>query len=155
MLPSYPKLLTLTNRFEESKIFLKDMAMKLSEYFGKTDGFGVLSTADSEGHVDATLYSLPIFEDEETVIFIMFDHLTHKNIQANPFASYVFFEEGTKGFKGKRLSLKKYREDSSNTAIDRLFKEKSIDRKYRPLSKSIVYFNVEKIRELSEDWPHR
>ncbi len=129
------------------------MAAKLSEYFRKTNGFGVLSTADSEGHVDATLYSMPIFEDEETVMFIMFDHLTHKNIQANPFASYVFFEEGTRGFNGKRLSLKMYREDSSNPAIDRLFKEKSIDKRYRSLSKSIVYFKIEKVRELSENWP--
>jgi len=127
--------------------------MRLSEYFEKTKGYGVLSTADSEGRVDATLYSMPIFEDDETVIFIMFDHLTHKNIQANPFASYLFIEEGTKGFKGKRLSLKKYREDSNGTTIDRLFKEKNIDKRYRSLSKFIVYFKIEKTRNLAESWP--
>ena len=127
--------------------------MRLSEYFEKTKGYGVLSTADSEGRVDATLYSMPIFEDDETVIFIMFDHLTHKNIQANPFASYLFIEEGTKGFKGKRLSLKKYREDSNGTTIDRLFKEKNIDKRYRSLSKFIVYFKIEKTRNLAENVP--
>ncbi len=129
--------------------------MKLNEYFEKTKGYGVLSTADSEGHVDATLYSLPIFEDDETVIFIMFDHLTHKNIKANPFASFLFIEEGTKGSKGKRLSLKKYREDSNGATIDRLFKEKNIDKKYRTLSKFIVYFKIEITRDLAENWPPR
>jgi hypothetical protein len=140
---------------KNQETFLRRIAMKMSEYFENTKGYGVLSTADSEGHVDATFYSLPICEDEETVTFIMFDHLTHKNIQANPFASFLFIEEGTKGLKGKRLSLKKYREDSDSTVIDRFFKEKNIDKKYRSQSKFIVYFKIEKIRDLAEDWPHR
>jgi len=138
---------------KKQKTFLRRCAMKLSEYFEKTKGYGVLSTADSEGHVDAARYSLPIFEDDETVIFIMFDHLTHANIRVNPFASFLFIEEGTRGSKGKRLSLKKYREDSDVTTIDRLFKEKNIDKKYRSLSKFIVYFKIEKTRNLAENVP--
>jgi hypothetical protein len=129
--------------------------MKPSEYFKTTNGVGVLSTSDSEGHIDATLYALPVFEDEETVIFIMFDHLTYKNIQANPFASYLFIEQGVTGYKGKRLSLKKYREDSDSSAIDRFFKEKNIDTKYRSLAKFIVHFKIEKIRDLAEEWPRK
>jgi protein associated with RNAse G/E len=127
--------------------------MKLNEYFEKTKGYCVLSTANSAGRVDAALYSRPFFQDEETVKFIMYDRLTHQNLQSNPFASYLFIETDVAAFKGKRLYLKKYREDSDSAAIDKLFKEKNIDMKYRPLSKFIVYFRIENIRDLVEDWP--
>ena len=127
--------------------------MKLTEYLEKTNGYCVLSTADSAGRVDAALYSRPFFDDEESLKFIMFDRLTHQNLQSNPFASYLFIEEGSKGLKGKRLYLKKYWEDSDSAAIDKLFKEKNIDKRYRLESKFIVYFKIEKIRDLVEDWP--
>ncbi len=127
--------------------------MKLTEYFEKTNGYCVLSTADSEGRVDAALYSRPFFDDEESLKFIMFDRLTHQNLQSNPYASYLFIEEGSKGLKGKRLYLKKYREDSDSAAIDKIFKEKNIDKRYRLEAKFIVYFKIEKIRDLVEDWP--
>jgi hypothetical protein len=128
-------------------------AMKLSKYFEKTKGYCILATADSAGRVDTALYSRPFFEDEETVKFIMFDRLTHENLQSNPFASYLFIEKDSVDFKGKRLHLKKYREDSDGAAIDKLFKEKNIDKRYRPDAKFIVYFKIEKIRDLVEDWP--
>lgn len=122
--------------------------MKLSEYFNNAKGYFVLSTADREGHVDSALYSRPFFEDEETVKFIMYDRLTHQNLQSNPFASFLFIESESKDFKGKRLALKRYREEADSAAIDKLFKERNIDPKYRPDSKFIVYFKIENVREL-------
>jgi hypothetical protein len=61
--------------------------MKLSEYFEKTRGYGVLATADSKGKVDVAAYSKPFFEGEDTVGFAMYDRLTHANLQGNPSAA--------------------------------------------------------------------
>jgi hypothetical protein len=70
--------------------------------------------------------------DEETIAFIMTDRLTHKNLRSNPHAAYLFMESGKK-FVGKRLCLKKVKEerdsplpqekDSSNAwnTVPRLF----------------------------------
>ena len=44
--------------------------MKLSEYFEKNKGIGVLSTADSSGKVNAAIYGRPHFMDEETVALL-------------------------------------------------------------------------------------
>jgi len=68
--------------------------MKLSEYFDKADGFGVLSTADQSGKVDAAIYGRPHFMDEETVAFIAADKLTHANLQVNPHAVYISKKRG-------------------------------------------------------------
>jgi hypothetical protein len=64
--------------------------MKLSEYFEKNRGIGVFSTVDSSGKVNAALYGRPHFMDEETVVFIAADRLTHANLQTNPHAVYLF-----------------------------------------------------------------
>ena len=79
---------------------------KLQEYFESSKGFGVLATADSNGKVDAAIYSRPHFLEEETVAFIMRDRLTHHNLQSNPSATFLFVEEGT-GYQGKRLYSEK------------------------------------------------
>jgi hypothetical protein len=125
--------------------------MKLSEYFENKKGYCVLSTANREGRVDSALYSRPFFEDEETVKFIMYDRLTHQNLQSNPFANFLFIEKGDNEFRGKRLYLKKFKEDTDSAAIDKLFKQKHIDPKYRPESKFIVHFKIEQVRELVWD----
>ena len=80
--------------------------MKLSEYFEETKGFGVLATADKEGSVDGAVYSRPHFIDEGTVAWIMTDRLTHKNVQSNPRAAFIFREDGGT-YAGKRLYLTK------------------------------------------------
>jgi hypothetical protein len=82
------------------------------------------------------------------VKFIMYDRLTHQNLQSNPFANFLFIEKGDNEFRGKRLYLKKFKEDTDSAAIDKLFKQKDIDPKYRPESKFIVYFKIEQVREL-------
>ncbi|WP_286817878.1 hypothetical protein [Desulfobacter sp. UBA2225] len=48
--------------------------MELKSYFESTDGTGILSTADSNGNVDAAIYSRPLFL-EDKIAFIMRDRL--------------------------------------------------------------------------------
>jgi hypothetical protein len=73
--------------------------MELKEYFESTNGTGVLSTADSEGKVDAAVYARPHILDDGSAAFIMLDRLTHHNLQSNPHAAYLFIEEGP-GYRG-------------------------------------------------------
>jgi hypothetical protein len=84
--------------------------MSLSDYFETNKGKGVLATADSEGKVNAAIYARPHFMEDGTLAFIMRDRLTHSNLQSNPHAHYLFIENGP-GYKGKRLYLKKVREE--------------------------------------------
>ena len=80
-------------------------SMKLSEYFEKTQGIGVLATTDASGQVNQAIYSRPHFlDDDETCSFIMSNRLSHDNVKHNPSASYLFIEEA-EGYVGKQLSL--------------------------------------------------
>lgn len=114
---------------------------KLQEYFENAKGFGVLSTADSSGKVDAAIYSRPHFLEEETVAFIMRDRLTHYNLQSNPSATFLFVEEGT-GYQGKRLYLKKTREENNPDLVRKIKRRKYTDENEE--STFLVYFAVEK-----------
>ena len=80
--------------------------MDLKEYFESTEGFGVLSTSDENGLVNAAVYTKPQVIDDSRVAFIMGDKLTHANTQKNPQAVFLYREEGP-GYEGKRLYLKK------------------------------------------------
>lgn len=120
--------------------------MKLKEYFERTKGFGVLATADADGRVDTAVYSNPHVIDEKTVAFIMADRLTHKNLDSNPYASYLFMEAGG-DYVGKRLYLKKTKEETDKDVIDKFLR----DKKYREMSKYLVYFQVEKVLPLVGD----
>ena len=122
--------------------------MKLKEYFETTSGTGVLATADAGGKVDAAIYSTPHMMDDGTVAFIMREHLTHENLQANPFANYLFMEDGP-GHKGLRLYLKKTREDADPGLIAGMTRRHltpELDAQKGP--KHLVYFAVEKVLPL-------
>lgn len=93
--------------------------MTLKTYFDTTTGTGILATADSSGKVDAAVYSRPHFLDDGSIVFIMRDRLTHHNLRSNPYAHYLFIEEGGRS-RGRRLFLKKLREDQDRQLIDRL-----------------------------------
>lgn len=93
--------------------------MNLREYFENTRGFGVLSTADTQGKVDAAVYSRPHVMEDGTIASIMSDRLTHENLKGNPHAVYLFLEEG-QGYRGKRLFLTKIREEQDSELIDEL-----------------------------------
>ncbi len=114
---------------------------KLQEYFESSKGCGVLATADSNGKVDAAIYSSPHFLEEETVAFIMRDRLTHHNLQSNPSATFLFIEEGTR-YQGKRLFLKKIREENNPELVKKIKRRKDNDNHEEPTF--LVYFAVEK-----------
>lgn len=114
---------------------------KLQKYFESTKGFGVLATADSNGKVDAAVYSKPHFLEEGTLAFIMRDRLTHHNLQSNPSATFLFVEEGT-GYKGKRLYLTKAREENNPELIKEIKRRKNADSNDQPLF--LVYFTLDK-----------
>ncbi|MRR38874.1 pyridoxamine 5'-phosphate oxidase family protein, partial [bacterium] len=73
--------------------------MDLRDYFENAKGKGVMSTADASGVLTAAVYARPHVMDDGTVAFIMADRLTHKNLESNPHAVYLFLEEGDK-YKG-------------------------------------------------------
>jgi tRNA(Ile2) C34 agmatinyltransferase TiaS len=79
--------------------------MDLKEYFKSKNGFGVLSTSDDQGKVDAAAYAKPHVIDEDHIALIMGDKLSHYNLSKNPHAVYLFRED-SEGYEGKRLYLK-------------------------------------------------
>ena len=80
--------------------------MDLKKYFKDHQGLGILSTADLKGRVNAAVYAVPHVIDKDRVAFIMADKLTRANVLKNPYAIYLFKENGL-GYKGWRLYLKK------------------------------------------------
>lgn len=122
--------------------------MKLSEYFEKTKGRGILATADSQGKVNVAIYARPHFKDEDTIAFIMADRLTHKNLQSNPHAAYLFIESGEK-FVGKRFYLTKIKEEENSELIDTLRRKRYEE--HRSKTKYLVYFRIDKVLPLIGD----
>lgn len=115
--------------------------MTLKDYFEATKGTGVLATADSSGKVDAAVYSRPHFMEDGSLAFIMRDRLTHHNLQSNPHATFLFIENGP-GYNGRRLFLKKLREENNPELINKIKRRKYTDENEEP--KFLVYFRVEK-----------
>lgn len=121
--------------------------MNIAEYFTDAKGRGVLATADSDGKVDLAVYASPHILEDGAIAFIMRDRLTHRNLQSNPHAAYLFMEEGP-GFKGLRLFLTKTAEERDT---ERLF---SLRRKrYHESAESagplfLVTFKVDKVLPL-------
>ncbi len=123
--------------------------MKLSEYFAKTDGHGVISTADSKGKVGAAVYARPHFINEKTVAFVMADRLMHKNLQSNPHASYLFVESD-KEDTGKRLYLTKAKEEANRRLVDGMLRRGvcPVDEGYTKGKRYLVYFKIDKVLPL-------
>jgi hypothetical protein len=121
---------------------------ELKSYFEKAKGLGVMATSDSEGKVDAAVYSRPHFMEDNTVAFIMRDRLSHHNLQSNPHAAFLFVEEGP-GYIGKRLYLTKVREEENSELID------AISRREYPTSpgdnRFLVHFTIDKVLPLIGD----
>lgn len=98
---------------------LRRSKTNLSEYFEKTSGRGILSTTDASGRVDAAIYARPYVVDDNSLAFIMAKRLTHANLHESPIAAYLFMESMTGG-SGRRLFLKKLREESNDDLIERI-----------------------------------
>ncbi len=126
--------------------------MKLSEYFEKTKGRGVIATADANGKVGLAIYGRPHFITEKTIAFIMADRLMHKNLQSNIHAAYLFMEE-KKGYAGKRLYLTKIKEEKDPALIDQLRRKDSCPAYtvYKDTIKYLVYFRIDKVLPLIGD----
>ncbi|MGE4545180.1 MAG: pyridoxamine 5'-phosphate oxidase family protein [Pedobacter sp.] len=120
--------------------------MDLKDYFEKTTGTGVLATADAQGRVDAAIYARPHILEDGTAAFIMLDRLTHKNLQTNPHATFLFMEKG-EGYRGVRLFLKKLREDTDPELIESLSR-RCVSQDYMQGTKFLVVFELEKILNL-------
>ena len=125
--------------------------MNLKEYFEKTEGTGVLATADAEGRVDVALYARPHVIEDNTVAFIMRERLSHHNLRSNPQAAYLFLEKGP-GYKGKRIYLTMLREETNTDLIKQLVrKEHGMDNPKDDANRYLVFFHVDKERPLIGD----
>ena len=122
--------------------------MTLNEYLQDVTGKGILATADANGKVDAAIYSKPHIMADGELAFIMRDQLTHHNIESNPYATYLFIEDGPH-YNGIRLFLKKVREDTDPDLIAKLTRHhvpSELDKVKG--QRFLVYFVLEKILPL-------
>jgi hypothetical protein len=123
--------------------------MNLGEYFEQIKGHKVLATANAEGKVNAAIYARPHFIGDDTVAFIMAERLTHENLQSNPWATYIFIEHG-EGYKGKRLYLKKVKEEQNDQLISEICRKCDYSH-YHIGTRYVVHFTVEKVLPLIGD----
>ena len=122
--------------------------MHLAEYFESHTGLGVLATSDKQGRVDVAVYARPHVIDDETIAFIMRERLSHKNLQSNPHAAYLFREDGP-GYRGKRLYLTKIREETNQALIAQMSRhDKNINPPGDDAQRYLVHFKIETIRPL-------
>ena len=122
--------------------------MTLKEYLQSVSGKGVLSTADEDGKIDAAIYSKPHILENDTLAFIMRDYLTHSNLGKNPYATYLFVEDGPH-YKGIRLFLKKVREDTDPDLIAKMTRRHLTSEQDKARGpKFLVYFALEKMLPL-------
>ena len=125
--------------------------MNLADYFETAEDTGILATADSHGNVDMAIYARPHMIDEETIVLVMSDKLSHTNLQTNSKASYLFIEK-TEGYHGKRLYLQKIREENDAEFVQSIRRRKRYDEEGESVyGSSAVYFKVIKIRPLVGD----
>jgi hypothetical protein len=126
--------------------------MDLSTYFETRKGIGVLATTDGNGKVNAALYARPRIKNKDKCLFIMSDKLTHKNIQENPYACYLFKENDS--YQGTRLVLKKIDETQDKETISHYLQERDTDKKYSNDSGKTLFaviFKIEKTIPLIGD----
>jgi len=121
--------------------------MELKQYFETVKGTGILATADGDGKVDAAVYSRPHFMEDGSLAFIMADRLTHHNLQSNPYAVYLFVEDGA-GYQGHRLYLKKTGEEQDSDRLYALRRRKSPAKGEGGGPRFLVFFRLEKVLPL-------
>lgn len=118
--------------------------MNLKDYFETAHGTGVLATADSGGRVNAAIYSRPHVFDDGTLAFLMRERLTHHNLQSNPYASFLFRENGP-GYSGVRLYLKKIKEETDSPLIEKMTRGRLTPEEDNAKGpKYLVHFRIEK-----------
>jgi len=87
-------------------------------------------------------------ESADDVAFIMRSHLTHKNLQENEHANYMFIEQGP-GYSGVRLFLTKVQESNDRELINSLTRRHMDDEDDRLKGeKFLVRFRIDKVLTL-------
>jgi hypothetical protein len=122
--------------------------MTLKEYFDRTSGLCVLSSADGEGKVTTAVYSAPRVMEDGSVAFIMRERLTYRNLSENAHAACMFVAAGG-AYRGLRLFLRKMREDNDPALIAKMTRRHLTpeeDRQKGP--KHLVVFHVDKVLPL-------
>ena len=120
----------------------------LKNYFENITRHGVLATADAKGMVNQAVFARPHCMDDGTVSFIMPNRLTHKNLQENPHAAYLFMEKGP-GYKGKRLYLTKVREEQDTELLYSLRRRTYPEEKEKLEGpRFLVFFRVDQVLPL-------
>lgn len=121
--------------------------MDLKEYFSSHAGLGVMSTADSDGRPNSALYARPHVRDDGTLAMVMLGRLTHENLKHNPYAHFLFVEQGA-GYKGVRLSLKKISEELDSQVIASYRRQPSLGKGSGDKECFVIYFEIEKSLQL-------
>ena len=125
--------------------------MTIKDYFEKSSGLCILSSADLSGKVTTAVYSAPRVLDDGTVCFIMRERLTYRNILENPHAACMFMEHGG-GYQGIRLFLTKVREDNDPDLIARMTRRHlSSEEDKAKGPKHLMIFRVDRILPLIGD----
>ncbi len=124
--------------------------MSLANYFENVKGIGILGTADAEGKVDLALHARPQVIDEETVAFILGDHLSHRNVAANPHAAYLFLEDA-EGYNGLRMHLTKTLEETDPHRIAAFRRRSRVSEDFAATDGFLVHFRVDEVRPLAKE----
>jgi hypothetical protein len=126
--------------------------MKLSEYFEKTQGIGVLTTTDTSGQVKPAIYGrlhFPDDDDGESCSFIMSNRLSHDKVRHNSNVTYLFIEKG-KGYVGKWLSLTVIGEETDPEKIKAIC-HRNISTTNEEEGKYLIHFRIEDVRSLFDN----
>lgn len=121
--------------------------MNLNDYFANTEGTGVLATANVAGDVDAAIYAAPHVMDETTIGFIMRPRRSLANVDQNPKAAYLFWENAP-AYKGVRLSLQKSGVETDLKKVNLLRRSHHGGDEDKAV---LVYFKVTEVRPLVGD----
>ncbi|MBA3008347.1 MAG: pyridoxamine 5'-phosphate oxidase family protein [Proteobacteria bacterium] len=122
--------------------------MNLNSYFTEMKGIGVMATSDENGVVDTAIYSRPHVQGKDEIAFVMRDRLTHKNLEKNKHANYLFIKDGN-GYSGVRLFLSKLDESTDPELIASLTRRHLSPEDDRLQGeKFLVRFKVNKILSL-------
>ena len=121
------------------------MKLDLEEYFESTQGTGVMASSDSEGRVNIAIYARPRVLEDGKIVLILANRLTLKNLRENPYAAYLFLENGP-GYKGLRLYLRKVGEDNDKEKVKAMLRDPMHKRADEDLT--VVYFEIEKVLSL-------
>ncbi len=121
------------------------MKLDLEEYFESTQGTGVMASSDSEGRVNIAIYARPRVLEDGRIALILANRLTLKNLRENPYAAYLFLENG-QGYKGLRLYLRKVGEDNDKEKVKAMLRDPMHKRAGEDLT--VVYFEIEKVLSL-------